>query len=170
MTGQKLCLNALIQLGLHPLPMLLCVGWGTHSRFRQFMSLPQLLLSLCLARDGLIAEALSSLLLVCTQPSIPPEIYGSLSRLTPAFLFLDIPVKCCTVLLICYLPQLVLYLRLAVMLASMHIILKKYTYTEYVFISYFPIRVHNETSLATAGLIWGISCWSAQALEPASLG
>lgn len=104
MTGQKLCLNALIQLGLHPLPMLLCVGWGTHSRFRQFMSLPQLLLSLCLARDGLIAEALSSVLLVCTQPSIPSEIYGSLSRLTLAFLFLDIPVKCCTVLLICYLP------------------------------------------------------------------
>ena len=161
MTGQKLCLNALIQLGLHPLPMLLCVGWGTHSRFRQFKSLPQLLVSACLARDGLIAEALSSLILVCTQPSIPPEMYGSLPRLTLAFLFLDIPVKCCTVLLIRYLPRLVLYLRLAMMLASMHIILKKCTYTENVFISHFPIRVHNATSLATAGLLWSISCWSA---------
>ena len=30
-------------------------------------------------------------------------------------------------------------------------------------ISYFPIRVHNETSLATTGLLWCISNWSALA-------
>ena len=101
MTGQKLCLNTLIQLGFYPLPMYLCVGWGTYSRFRQFTSLPQLLLPVCLARDELIAEAFSSVLLVCTQPSTSPEIYGSLFRLTMAFLFLDIPVKCFAVLLIC---------------------------------------------------------------------
>lgn len=47
-----------------------------------------------------------------------------------AFLFLDIPVKCFAVLLISYLLQLVLYLRLAAMLALRDVILKKYTYTE----------------------------------------
>lgn len=80
-----------------------------------------------------------------------------------AFLFLGIPVKCFVVLLICFLPQLVLFLSLAAMLALKHLILKKYTYTECMFISYFLIRVQNETNLATAGLVVGISGLSALA-------
>lgn len=139
--------------------MHVCVGWGTHSRFRQFTNLPQLLLSICLARDESIAKPLWSPLSVKT-PSTPAGICGSLSRLSRSFLYLGIPVKYLVLLLICYLPQLVLYLRLAAMLALTYIILKKYTYFECMFILYFPVRVHNEASLAPIALVLGVSNWS----------
>lgn len=97
-------------------------GLGNTVKIRAvFKSAPTF--SLCVLSQGY-----SSLRLVCTQPSPPPGTCGSLSRLTRAFLFSDIPAKFVSVLLICYLPQLVLYLRLAAMLALIYIIFKKYTY------------------------------------------
>lgn len=93
--------------------------------------------------------------------SLPPSRdMWKLIRAPLGFRVPDIPVKCLAILLMSYLPQLVLYLRLVAMLALMYIHLKKYTSIECILTSYFPIRAHNETNLAITGLILGISNWS----------